>query len=88
MTQAARLLYNKGIITEEAAMDNKKKTDSIMRYVVYLLCGALLVVYSLLKWNAMSEMKYIYLAIGVIWIVYGGIRALVLVRRQKQDRED
>ena len=23
-------------------MDNKKKTDSIMRYVVYLLCGALL----------------------------------------------
>ena len=59
-------------------MDNKKKTDSIMRYVVYLLCGALLVVYSLLKWNAMSEMKYIYLAIGVIWIVYGGIRALVL----------
>lgn len=67
-------------------MDNKKKTDSIMRYVVYLLCGALLVVYSLLKWNAMSEMKYIYLAIGVIWIVYGGIRALVLVRRQKQDR--
>ena len=88
MTQAARLLYNKGIITEEAAMDNKKKTDSIMRYVVYLLCGALLVVYSLLKWNAMSEMKYIYLAIGVIWIVYGGIRALVLARRQKQDRED
>ena len=67
-------------------MDNKKKTDSIMRYVVYLLCGALLVVYSLLKWNAMSEMKYIYLAIGVIWIVYGGIRALA--RRQKQDRED
>ena len=62
-------------------MDNKKKTDSIMRYVVYLLCGALLVVYSLLKWNAMSEMKYIYLAIG-------GIRALVLARRQKQDRED
>ena len=36
----------------------------------------------------MSEMKYIYLAIGVIRIVYGGIRALVLVRRQKQDRED
>ena len=64
-------------------MDNKKKTDSIMRYVVYLLCGALLVVYSLLKWNAMSEMKYIYLAIGVIWIVFGGIRALVLARRQK-----
>ena len=63
-------------------MDNKKKTDSIMRYVVYLLCGALL------EWNAMSEMKYIYLAIGVIWIVYGGIRALVLARRQKQDRED
>ena len=88
MTQAARLLYNKGIITEEAATDNKKKTDSIMRYAVYLLCGALLVVYSLLKWNAMSEMKYIYLAIGVIWIVYGGIRALVLARRQKQDRED
>ena len=50
--------------------------------------GALLVVYSLLKWNAMSEMKYIYLAIGVIWIVYGGIRALVLAQRQKQDRED
>ena len=23
-------------------MDNKKKTDSIMRYVVYLLCGVLL----------------------------------------------
>ena len=69
-------------------MDNKKKTDSIMRYVVYLLCGALLVVYSLLKWNAMSEMNYIYLAIGVIWIVYGGIRALVLARRQKQDQED
>ena len=69
-------------------MDNKKKTDSIMRYVVYLLCVALLVVYSLLKWNAMSEMKYIDLAIGVIWIVYGGIRALVLARRQKQDRED
>ena len=63
-------------------MDNKKKTDSIMRYVVYLLCG-----YSLLKWNAMSEMKYRYLAIGVIWVIYGGVRALVLARRQKQNRE-
>lgn len=41
-------------------MDNKKKTDSIMRYVVYLLCGVLLAGYSLLKWNAMSEMKYLY----------------------------
>ena len=59
-----------------------------MRYVVYLLCGALLVVLSLRKWNAMSELNYIYLAIGVIWIVYGGIRALVLAQRQKQDRED
>ena len=29
-------------------MDNKKKTDSIMRYVVYLLCGVLLAGYSLL----------------------------------------
>ena len=68
-------------------MDNKKKTDSIMRYVVYLLCGVLLAGYSLLKWNAMSEMKYLYLAIGVIWVIYGGVRALVLARRQKQDRE-
>ena len=59
-------------------MDNKKKTDSIMRYVVYLLCGVLLAGYSLLKWNAMSEMKYLYLAIGVIWVIYGGVRALVL----------
>lgn len=58
-------------------MDNKKKTDSIMRYVVYLLCGVLLAGYSLLKWNAMSEMKYLYLAIGVIWVIYGGVRALV-----------
>ena len=64
-------------------MDNKKKTDSIMRYVVYLLCGVLLAGYSLLKWNAMSEMKYLYLAIGVIWVIYGGVRALVLARRQK-----
>lgn len=55
-------------------MDNKKKTDSIMRYVVYLLCGVLLAGYSLLKWNAMSEMKYLYLAIGVIWVIYGGVR--------------
>ena len=69
-------------------MDNKNLTDSLMRNILFLLCGALLGVYSLLKWNAMSEMKYIYLAIGVIWIVYGGIRALVLARRQKQDRED
>ena len=53
-------------------MDNKKKTDSIMRYVVYLLCGVLLAGYSLLKWNAMSEMKYLYLVIGVIWVIYGG----------------
>lgn len=68
-------------------MDNKKKTDSIMRYVVYLLCGVLLAGYSLLKWNAMIEMKYLYLAIGVIWVIYGGVRALVLARRQKQDRE-
>lgn len=58
-------------------MDNKKKTDSIMRYVVYLLCGVLLAGYSLLKWNAMSEMKYLYLAIGVIWVIYGGVRALL-----------
>ena len=50
-------------------MDNKKKTDSIMRYVVYLLCGVLLAGYSLLKWNAMSEMKYLYLAIGLIWVL-------------------
>ena len=55
-------------------MDNKKKTDSIMRYVVYLLCGVLLA-------------GYLYLAIGVIWVIYGGVRALVLARRQKQDRE-
>ena len=68
-------------------MDNKKKTDSIMRYVVYLLCGVLLAGYSLLEWNAMSEMKYLYLAIGVIWVIYGGVRALVLARRQKQNRE-
>ena len=66
-------------------MDNKKKTDSIMRYVVYLLCGVLLAGYSLLKWNAMSEMKYLYLVIGVIWVIYGGVRALA--RRQKQDRK-
>ena len=33
-------------------------------------------------------MNYIYRASGVIWIDYGGIRALVLARRQKQDRED
>ena len=57
------------------------------RYVVYLLCGVLLAGYSLLKWNAMSEMKYLYLVIGVIWVIYGGVRALVLARRQKQDRE-
>ena len=63
-------------------MENKKKTDSIMRYVVYLLCGVLLAGYSLLKWNAMSEMKYLYLVIGVICV-----RALVLARRQKQNRE-
>ena len=49
--------------------------------------GVLLAGYSLLKWNAMSEMKYLYLAIGVIWVIYGGVRALVLARRQKQDRE-
>lgn len=53
---------------------------------MYLLCGVLLAGYSLLKWNAMSEMKYLYLAIGVIWVIYGGVRALVLARRQKQDR--
>ena len=51
------------------------------------LCGVLLAGYSLLKWNAMSEMKYLYLVIGVIWVIYGGVRALVLARRQKQDRE-
>ena len=55
--------------------------------MVYLLCGVLLAGYSLLKWNAMSEMKYLYLVIGVIWVIYGGVRALVLARRQKQDRE-
>ena len=38
-------------------MANTNKTDSIMRYVVYLLCGVLLAGYTLLKWNAKSERK-------------------------------
>ena len=68
-------------------MDNKKKTDSIMRSVVYLLCAVLLAGYSLLKWNAMSEMKYLYLALGVISVISGGVRDLVLAPRQKQNRK-
>ena len=63
----------------EAAKEGLTKEDGT--------CGVLLAGYSLLKWNAMSEMKYLYLAIGVIWVIYGGVRALVLARRQKQNRE-
>lgn len=68
-------------------MDNKKKPTASC--AMWCICCAACCWRgsSLLKWNAMSEMKYLYLAIGVIWVIYGGVRALVLARRQKQNRE-
>lgn len=67
-------------------MGNKKKSESISRYVIYALCGALLVLLALLRWGTLGELsRYLYLIIGIVWVFYGGIRALRLYQARRDD---
>lgn len=69
-------------------MDKKKKSESVMRYVIYALCGLLLVVLAVLKWGTLGELsRYLYLLLGVVWTIYGGARALRLRAQQREEEE-
>lgn len=68
-------------------MDKRKKTESLMRYVIYALCGLLLVGIAVVRWGSLGELsRYLYLILGVVWTIYGGVRALKL-RAQQRDEE-
>lgn len=62
--------------------DKNKRPESLLRYGIYMLCGAALLALTLPRLSEMNALKYVYLALGAFWLIWGGAKAVRLWRRR------